>query len=174
MSTSAEKFLTLLLAHEADLKAFIGSLVLDRSVRDDVFQEVALTLWDRKDDFDPALSFGGWARGIAARKILKCRERDGRFPLLFCPDTIQAIAEAYDRTEAAVQPAAEALRDCLKRLPEKSRELLELRYEKNLKADQIAQRIAGTLDSVYQALSRIRSRLEDCIRQRLAQLEGGR
>ena len=37
MATSPEQFLTSLLTHESDLQAFIGSLVLDRHVRDDVF-----------------------------------------------------------------------------------------------------------------------------------------
>lgn len=173
MATSPEQFLISLLTHESDLKAFIGSLVLDPHVRDDVFQEVALTLWDRKDDFNPAFSFGAWARGIAAKKILKHRERDARFPLLLSPATIQAIAEAYDRNEATARPAAEALRHCLERLPEKSRQLLQLRYEKNLKVEQIAGQTASTLDAIYQALSRLRARLEECIRQRLALVDGG-
>jgi RNA polymerase sigma-70 factor (ECF subfamily) len=172
--TSAEQFLPLLLRHEADVRAFIGSLVLDRHVRDDLFQEVALVLWDRKDDFDPTRSFGAWARGIAAKVILKHRSRDGRFPLLFSPETIQAVIEAYDRTEPIARPAADALRHCLEKVPAKSRELLVLRYEKNLKVAQIAEQTATTLDAVYQALSRLRSRLEDCIRQRLALAEGGR
>lgn len=171
--TPAEQFLPLLLKHEADVKAFIGSLVLDRHRRDDIFQEVALVLWNRKDDYDPSRSFGAWARGIAAKLILKHRERDALFPLLFSPETIQAIAEAYARTEAIACPAAEALRHCLEKLPEKSRRLLQLRYEKNLRVEEIAGQTASTLDAIYQALSRLRARLEECIRQRLALDEGG-
>ena len=171
--TPAEQFLSLLLKHEPDVKAFIGSLLLDRHRRDDIFQEVALVLWNRKDDYDPSRSFGAWARGIAAKKILKHRERDARFPLLFSPETIQAIVDAYDRTETAAHPAAEALRHCLEKLPAKSRQLLELRYEKNLDVAAIAEHTASTLDAIYQALSRLRSRLEECIRQRLALVEGG-
>lgn len=168
---TGDEFLKLLLRHEHDLRAFIGSLVLDRHVRDDVYQEVALTLWDRKEDFDRTHSFGAWARGIAAKKMLKHRERDARFPLLLGADAIEAIAQAYDRTETEVF-GAEALQECLDQIPAKSRDLLELRYAKNWKADAIAAQTAATVDAVYQALSRLRSRLEECIRQRLAVAQG--
>jgi DNA-directed RNA polymerase specialized sigma24 family protein len=46
--------------------------------------------------------------------------------------------------------------------------LLALRYEENLPCDQIAHRLAGSLDAIYQSLSRVRGRLEECIRRRLS------
>jgi hypothetical protein len=42
---SRDQFLTLFLQYQSELQAFIGSLILDRYLRDDVFQEVALTLF---------------------------------------------------------------------------------------------------------------------------------
>ena len=172
-----EQFLRLLLRHEADLKAFIGSLVPDRHARDDVFQEVALALWRAADAYDPARPFGAWARGVAANTILQQRQQGARFPLAFSPAAIAAIRDAYDRTEAAAAaattPRAEALRECVDRLPAKSRELLALRYEHALDAAEIARRLGRTLDAVYQALSRLRAALEECVRRRLRGEEGG-
>jgi RNA polymerase sigma-70 factor, ECF subfamily len=168
-----DKFLTRFLRAEADIKAFIGSLVLDPHLRDDVFQEVALALWQQMEAYDPSRSFGAWARGIAANKILQAREKNARFPLVFSPETIRAVLDAFDQTEATASRKAEALRDCLKQLPGKSRQLLDLRYEQELKNDEIARRSKSTLDAIYQALSRIRQKLEECIRRKLA-LEGGR
>ncbi|HXG09609.1 MAG TPA: sigma-70 family RNA polymerase sigma factor [Gemmataceae bacterium] len=162
------EFLKLLLRHETDIKAFIGSLVLDPHLRDDVFQEVALVLWLQFDSYDPHRSFGAWARGIAYRKILELRHQNARFPVVFSPKTIQAVLDAYDRIEAAVSRKAEALRECLKELPDSSRHLLTLRYEDGLAAEEIARQKHSTVNAVYQALSRIRARLEECIRQRLA------
>lgn len=168
-----DEFLKLFLMHQADLKAFIGSLVLDPHAREDVFQEVALTLWKQFDNYDPRRSFGAWARGIAAKKVLQQRDLKVRLPVVFAPETIQAVLDAFDRSEEEASLRAEALRECVKRLPEKSRHLLVLRYEENLRNDEIARRVNSTLDAVYQALSRIRGRLEECIRQRLA-VEGRR
>jgi RNA polymerase sigma-70 factor (ECF subfamily) len=67
----------------------------------------------------------------------------------------------------------DALRECLKSLPDRSRGLLRMRYEQGLPSAAIARRTESTLDAVYQTLSRIRARLEDCIRMRLAAAEKG-
>jgi RNA polymerase sigma-70 factor (ECF subfamily) len=163
-----DDFLEHFLHVEADLKAFIGSLVLDSHLRADVFQEVALTLWQQIDNYDPTRSFGAWARGIAANKVLQMRQRSARFPIAFAPETIQAVLDAYERTEADSADRADALRQCLRLLPQKSRELLRLRYEENLACAEIARRLAGSVEAIYQSLCRIRGRLEECIRRRLA------
>ena len=45
-----EEYLKLLFANELEIRAFIGSLVRSAHDCDDLFQEVALTLWK---EFDP-------------------------------------------------------------------------------------------------------------------------
>jgi RNA polymerase sigma-70 factor (ECF subfamily) len=168
-----ENFLSLFLKHEADLRAFIGSLVRDPHLRDDVFQEVALTLWRQIDEYDPARPFGAWARGIAANKIMQQWDRVARRPVAFPPETIQAVLDAYDRTEASESARADALRHCLERLPDKSRELLRLRYENSIRPEEIARAIESTLEAVYKALSRIRQKLLECIQRQMVASEEG-
>jgi RNA polymerase sigma-70 factor, ECF subfamily len=160
-----DDFLLNFLRCEADLKAFIGSLVRNPHLRADVFQEVALALWRQIDAYDPSRPFGAWARGIAAKKVLQMRDKDARFPVAFSPETIEAVLQAYDRTDADYR--ADALRECVRLLPEKARRLLEQRYEQNLPCDEIARASGATVEAVYQNLSRIRGRLEECIRRRL-------
>jgi RNA polymerase sigma-70 factor (ECF subfamily) len=162
------EFITLFLKHQADLKAFIGSLVRDRHARDDVLQEVALTLWQRFSTYEPQRSFGAWARGIAAKKILQRWEKLDRMPQPFAPQVIQALLDAYERTAAAAPARSDALERCLQDLPDKSRRLLELRYEQALTLGEIARRVGSTLDAVHKALSRLRTRLQECVEQRLA------
>jgi RNA polymerase sigma-70 factor (ECF subfamily) len=167
-----EQFLRLFLQCQGDLRAFIGSLIRDPHLREDVFQEVALVLWREFVRYDPARPFGAWARGIAANKVMQRWESDGRLPLPFSPAAIQAICDVYDQVEAAApSPRAEALEHCLEKLPEKSRRLLALRYEKSLKLGQIAERVHASLDAVHKALTRIRARLLECIERRLALAE---
>ena len=167
------EFLPLFIEHQTSLRAFIGSLVRDRHTRDDIFQEVALTLWNEFPRYDRARPFGAWARGIAANKVLQRFHKDTRQPVLFAPEAIQALLDAYERTEASEPDRAEALARCLEQLPERSRRLLSLRYEQSLKLHQIAERLRATLDAVHKALSRIRTRLQECVEQRLAaQREG--
>ena len=163
----------LLMQHEGELRAFVGSMVRDRALSDDVFQEVALALWEQAHRYDASRPFAPWARGIAANKVLERRRRDRRFPLAFSPETIEAVAQAFARTEAGARRELDALEHCFQRLPERARRLLALRYEGDLSAGEIARRTGRTLAAIYQALSRARAALETCIRRRLAAEQEG-
>ena len=129
-----------------------------------------MTLWENFDRYDAKrAAFGAWARGVAANKILQTRRKSGRLPVAFPPETIEKIAEAYDADDRVGGGArAEALRECMRRLPEKSRQLIELRYDECLSGKQLAKRLGGSIDAIYQTLSRIRRGLETCIRQRMS------
>lgn len=147
-------------------------MVRDRNAVDDVFQDVALVLWKKFDEFDPTRPFGAWARGIAVRQALQYFDRHRRAPVPFSPETIEALLRAYDQeaVEDPEQAAAReaALRHCIAALPEKSRRLLELRYEARLKLHEVAERLSTTLDAAHKALSRLRSALRRCVEKELA------
>jgi RNA polymerase sigma-70 factor (ECF subfamily) len=167
-----EQFLRLFLKCQGDIRAFIGSLIRDPHLREDVFQEVALVLWREYPRYDPQRPFGAWARGIASHLVLQRWERDSRLPVPFSPEAIQAVRDAYDRLEeAGPSLRAEALQQCLQALPEKSRRLLALRYEQSLKLAQIAECVHSSLDAVHKALSRLRVQLQSCVERRLAAAE---
>jgi RNA polymerase sigma-70 factor (ECF subfamily) len=157
--------------HQEDMRAVIGSMVRDPHAREDIFQDVALVLWKKFDEYDGIHSFGAWARGIAVRKVLQSFDRGRRTPLPMNPETIEAVLTAFDETEPEDDEFAErkeALRHCIGQLPEKSRSLLDLRYEQELKLHEVAARVGGTLDAAHKALSRIRDRLQDCVQNELA------
>lgn len=163
-----EEFLKLLLSSELEIRAFIGSVVRAAHDCDDMFQEVALTLWKEFSRYDRSRSFGAWARGIAVNKLLQRRDQTRRLPLVLSPEAIQAVSSAFDRSEGATSRESEALERCLDQLPEKSRQLLALRYERSLKIEEIARELGGTVDAIYQSLSRLRARLQDCVSRRLS------
>ena len=162
-------FLKHFLAHQSDLRAYIGSIVRDRSLRDDVFQDTALTLWESFDKFDPGRPFGAWARGVATNKILQQHRKTGRIPLATDPRVLEAILEAFERSEPESAEREEALRSCVQKLPAKSKELLKLRYDDSVKGEEIAARFSTTRDAIYQSLARIRTRLQACIQKELKQ-----
>ena len=168
MDREAE-FLKRFLTCQDDLRAVIGSMLRYRHLREDVFQDVAVVLWRKFDEYDPSRPFGAWARGIAVRKVLQTYDKSRRLPIAFAPETIDVLLRAFDEAEEPDRAAEEqALRRCVEKLPEKSRRLLELRYEKTLKLHEIAERIASTLDAVHKALSRMREALRRCVAREMA------
>jgi len=167
-----EVFLSQFLRCEADLRALVGAVVRDVHVREDVFQEIALTLWQQFSRYDPDRPFGAWARGVAAKKLLERFSRDRRLPLVFSPEAIRRLAEAAERSDSRPAPGFEALEHCLGKLPEKSRRLLTLRYGQAQPMEAIAAEIRATQAAVYQALSRLRRRLRECMERYLAPRKG--
>jgi RNA polymerase sigma-70 factor, ECF subfamily len=165
-----EQFLEAFLSYESDLRALIMALVRNRQDSEDVFQETALTLWQKYDQYDPQRPFGAWARGVAAKKVLQCRTKSGRAPTPFSPETIRAIIDAIDRHEShrPQWPAAlDALEKCAETLPDRSRQILTLRYREGWSIGQIAQRLASTPAAVTMAFSRIRTHLYECVKRHL-------
>lgn len=171
MSVSAHPdFLERFEAAQPALRAFIASVVQDAGAREDILQSTALTLWERYDRYDAGRSFGAWARGVAARKIIHDRRRSARFPLTLEPEAIEAMKLAFDRRESSgvtETDRAHALRACLERLAPESKSLIGLRYEEHLACHDIANRLGRSVEAVYQQLSRLRSQLASCIRRRL-------
>ena len=166
-----QKFLKYFLQHQNALKAYIGSMVRDPHAREDIFQEVALAMCDAFERYDESRPFKAWARGIATNKILKLWEQSKREIVAFSPEAVEAVASAYEETDDQVSDAQEALRHCMENLPERSRQLLGLRYGGALKLKDIAVRMGRTLSAAHKALARIRAGLQQCIQRRLAMRE---
>jgi DNA-directed RNA polymerase specialized sigma24 family protein len=87
---------------------------------------------------------------VASRKILEARRCDSRFSLVFLPEAVEAIQQAFDAEEAESQALREqALALCGQSLPAKSRELLRWRYDEGLQCGRIAQRLNTTAAAVH-------------------------
>ncbi len=130
-----------------------------------------LTLWEKFDEFDPQRSFGAWARGVAANKILQFRDRLGRVPTPFSPESIQAVVEAFDQHRLNSSEAADALDQCLEQLPPESRQVLNGWYAEAWSIERIAGQLGCTAAAAYKMLARLRSRLLECVRRRLAGMQ---
>jgi RNA polymerase sigma-70 factor (ECF subfamily) len=167
-----ERFLSLLLPEQRTVRAFIRSIVWDRTCVEDVFQEVALVLWRELDRYDPGRPFGAWARGVAVKVMLKGHRQARRTPVALSPEAIAALESAFDQLafEESNRPSSErqdALRHCLDRLPDRARNLVHLRYHDALQLADIAARVNISREAVRKALSRSREALQRCVERRL-------
>lgn len=166
---SPDQFLPLFLAAQPDLRAFIGAMVRDPVTREDVFQEVAMILWKKFELYDPARSFGAWARGVAAHKIMEDRRLRSRLPESCTPETLEALSAGFakDDAEAMWQDREKALNYCLELLPARTAGFINQRYTGQRPVEVIAQEADMTVDALYQTLSRVRRQLRECVQRRL-------
>jgi RNA polymerase sigma-70 factor, ECF subfamily len=160
-------FLRHFLEAEADLRCFVGSFVRDRTAREDLFQDIAMTLWKTFAEYRDDRPFGAWARGIAMNKVRHYYGRSKRAGLLFSPQTMQAISDAFAKLERKSPAALDALEECVHALPEKSREILQMRYAESRDIDELSAFAGVSQTGIYKTLARLRKRLHDCIERRL-------
>ena len=150
------------------LYAYILSLTGDLSTTDDVLQETNLVLWRKRDQFEAGTNFRAWSYRIAHLQVLAYRKKARGDRLRFDDDLIHQLAgEAVERAEQ-YDPKRRALAECLSKLTERDRQLIQHRYESDEPTEKLAAEIGRSANAIYQALYRIRAALLGCIEKNLA------
>ena len=158
------------LRHEAMLKEFILALVRDPHDADDVFQEVGVRILSQAEPPREPDRFPAWCRGIA-RNVLLHHWRSRRRGQAFHERFANVVETAYQEADAEGEEWNDhriALADCLKKVPEESRRVLDLRYAEGLLSGEIARRLERSATAVRMLIMRVREGLDACVRRRLA------
>lgn len=138
---------------------------------EDVTQQVFLEFMAKESQWDLSMD----ARPLLATMTRHIAMRLWRERTRQQPDVVQKLADHIRQLaeEREMPPRYEdevrVLRTCLQKLPQKSRELVELYYYNDVSTPQIAEQIQMKADTVCRALSRVREKLRECIEQNLNQ-----
>ncbi len=159
-------FMDLFVADQAMIYAFVRSVVPNLSDAEEVFQQVAMTLWRRRDHFDPTLgSFRAWAIGIARNHIRnfdRRKYRDYRLQV-FAPDVLDRIADSWEQFDETWGDRQIALKQCIGKLPQADRQRLEQFYSAQSRATEMARSEGLSLRTFYRKIQKIRECLLKCI-----------
>lgn len=146
---------------------FIASMIRDRHAAEDVLQKTASALVAKYDEYDPSRPFASWAMGMARFEVLNHLRRSRRDPHQFAGATLDAVAAGYEQLHDELQDRKRALADCMDELPDRSVELLTLRYTDDRTPAQIADAMRTNANRVRVMLHRVRELLAECIRRRM-------
>jgi RNA polymerase sigma-70 factor (ECF subfamily) len=152
---------------QTSVLAFLIASTPQFSDAEDLLQEVAAQVAIQFDRYDPSRPFLPWALGIAKIKIADFYRGKKRERLVFVGEAIDALAGASVRGQGVMAEEQQALGECLRHTKGRGRELLLLRYAHDMKPRQIATRLGMSAAAVRVALSRVRTALAECVRQRL-------
>lgn len=174
MAENIEEFVLLMTRHQRKIWWFINSLLPAPNAADDVLQETSLVLWRKWDQFDTDREFLPWACGVARLQVLRF-VRENRSKREYLDETVMAeiadVAEKRIHHLARVETQVESLRECIKALGDKDREIVEARYLRSLTVKQVADQAGKPLVTIYKKLARVRVKLMNCVKQRTAELE---
>ena len=164
---TSEDFGALYSACHLDLLRYVLTLLPDRSQAEDVVQDVARMLWQKRDEYDPAKPFWPWARGFARFEVLMVLRRQTIRGKYFSERLTEQLAEERVGNEEQLSAQREALGGCLQKLDEPSRELLLLRYGREKTVQELAEQQGKSANALYLSLHRIRQTLSDCVNRTL-------
>ncbi len=161
-------FLRLYQANERRIRGFILALVPDWSEAQDLMQETTMVMWSKFDEFTVGTDFTAWALSIARYQILNYRKKNRNGRVRFDDEVLEAIEDRVSDVVAGMDARRDALRACLRKLEERDRQLIRLRYEAGATTKSVAERVGRGIDAVYKALNRIHVQLLFCIRRTLS------
>ena len=163
------EFVELYSQHYPRLQYYLMALLPTSTDAADVMQETSVVLWTKFDSFETGTNFLAWACKIARFQAMKHYERSSRSAKLFDVSTMDKLAmEAMIPVERPAVPL-EVLEECVGRLSEKDRILIQRRYEQETTVKQIAKEIGRSANSLSQSLGRIRRALLTCIERKISQ-----
>jgi RNA polymerase sigma-70 factor (ECF subfamily) len=153
--------------HRLMLHAYLSAIVRDPVLVEDTLSDVVIAIVRSYDRYDRTLPFAPWARGVARRVALANLRKRGRLSLGLSEDALVAFESALDQMgdQAALEARKERLNGCLGRLTDSNRELIHLRYVKELGPEQIAQKVGRSVGAIYTAFSRIHAALLRCVQR---------
>ena len=165
----SESFLVLVTGVQRVLHAFILKLVPRLSDADDILQETNLVLWSKQAEFTPETNFRAWAFRIARYQVMAYRKRQSLNRLVFSDELLDQMASQSESRGDMFDAKRELLVDCLQKLSDVQRQLLNEHYGNRLSGREIAEKTGRQVDAVFQAMHRSRKTLLHCIEQGLAE-----
>src|SRR5882757_955755 len=168
MADDSAEFIGMLTDHQVDLLAFILSSLGDYSDTLDVLQRTNIVLWQKAALFRRGAPFLPWALKIAKFEILAFMRQRRRDRHVFCPEVVELMVDTAIERSGELSPRSDALRQCIKELPERSREFLRIRYAQQQSVKQISEKTGRSIDAVKSLYHRIRVALGRCIDRKVA------
>jgi len=168
-TTRQSQYIELLNSSQSRLFGYLYAHVLNMADTEDLYQQVAMLLWEKFDEFAPGTDFAAWAIRVAQLTIKNFIRGKRRSKIVFSEEVMERIVERQSQlTEEMVAARTSALSHCLKRLPDLDRELIEQCYAGDYKIKDVARQEGRSTGAVYTALCRIRQALLACIERTIA------
>jgi RNA polymerase sigma-70 factor (ECF subfamily) len=158
---------TRFVAERHALMGFIYGMVRDLAAAEDIFQEIWIRLQEAAARGEPIADPARWCRGVAKNLILHYW-RDKRVgKVVTDSELLDLVEQALNEQPEDSSDRRQALMECIDRLPQKSRQLLQLKYDEGLSFAAMAERLKRSVDGLKMALCRVRQALLECAQRKL-------
>jgi RNA polymerase sigma-70 factor (ECF subfamily) len=166
-----DEFLQLYAGSESRLFAYLMSLLGNYNDAQDVSQETLLALWRSFGEFQPGTDFYAWARRVAYHRVLTYRKQRRRQGVPCSESFLAAVEQTCDRQSDRLERSLRHLDECMARLTDSDRVLLQTRFQSAASAKNVAESLGRPANTVYKALARIYRSLAECVTRAMSREE---
>ena len=163
-------FVRLLSSSHRRLLGYLISMLGRREDAEDVLQRASVTLWRRFDTFQPGTDFLAWASTVCFYEAKNFQRVAARSKVVFNDALLELLAHERIADLPAQDLRIDALRDCLAKLDDSGRKLLEAAYIDRSNIGQLATQLGRAPQTLYNKLNILRRLLAECIQQHTAEV----
>jgi RNA polymerase sigma-70 factor (ECF subfamily) len=141
------------------------SLTGNHFLAEDIVQETFVTAWRKLPSESEVENMGAWLRAIARRKVWEEFRRRNRHPLYLAEDVAKHVEDiqASSGQGDGEDRVSQAFHRCFEQLAEHMRQIVTQRYGQRLSAIEIGHAVGKSQGNINMILSRIRSKLRECV-----------
>lgn len=173
---TAEDLLRSAFKYQDALVSYAYGLLQDWALAQDAVQEAFIVLQKKHAEFRPDANVYTWVRQIVrfeALNILRSRQRESYF---IDDELFSLVDQQFERhldldAVVALESRKAALQHCMSRLDGESVSLLLGFYKDALSCDKLAEAQRKSVNAIRLSLSRIRTKLRECVQRQLALAE---
>ncbi len=166
-------FVAQLTAYQQNLLVYVRCLMPGDENADEVLQRTNAKIWEKRESFQIGSNFRAWAMAVARYEVLSYRKQLARDARIVLSDELeQTIAEEVKKFQDNFADRRGALEACLNELDTNSRRMLLARYSSPVSVSELAKHFGRSAGGFRVTLSRLRSKLMECVEAKL-QASGG-
>jgi len=163
---SHEEFMRRFLECQRELLRYVMYFVPNAHDARDVVQNTAIALWKKHEQYDPSVPFLPWACRFALNETRQFMRTDQRWNHFLDEETVHILAGRRQEILGELDERRIHLRECLRKLPEVHRAVVEGYYFNDVPIERLAESSQRSVEAIYKSLQRIRSTLMECVQRR--------
>lgn len=168
-SSKSARFFKLYTGVSSRIYSYLVIMVHNRDNAEELAQETATILWSKFDEYEEGTNFGAWAISIARIKALEFLRNRQQSQMVFDDRFYELVSDRAEKSSGDLPNHIDALRKCLKKMPENQIKLLSMRFKRNISIKQISQITGKPLGSLYHLFSKMIRVLRECMDVQLTQ-----
>jgi len=158
-----QEFLRVFLANEREILRYVVALVPNLADAQEIVQQTAVVLLEKFDQYDRSRPFAPWGCRFALNVTRQWMARRARWKALLESGLAEELALRRDQLQAEFDARLNHLNECMNKLPENQRDLIDGYYFQQSDVESLAGQTKRTVEAIYKSLQRIRRQLRDCI-----------